>query len=206
MATKKKKKKKAEEKRSWLGDVVGGSRWHCVAAGGGSRRSNETSRGKKIVRVLLSPSNFSMFSLFFFFFSFFSLCFCFYFFLFSSLFPFLPLLCFPLFFFPFFSLLFRSLSSLLFLCFSSSFMVLSFWSSFFSLSLSSPSIYKGEKGKRELLSLSSHGTKVGWLGRSTCSRPKATRRACPFYLFHHGGRPWGGVGGVKVFWVNERER
>ena len=177
MATKKKKKKKAEEKRSWLGDVVGGSRWHCVAAGGGSRRSNETSRGKKIVRVLLSPSNFSMFSLFFFFFSFFSLCFCFCFFLFSSLFPFLPLLWFSLSGPPFF------------------------------LFLSRPLVFiRGEKGKRELLSLSSHGTKVGWLGRSMCSRPKATCRACPFYLFHHGGRPWGGVGGVKVFWVNERER
>jgi hypothetical protein len=117
-----------------------------VAADGGSRRSNETSRAKKIVRILLSLSYFSMFSLFFFlvFRSFLSVSV-----FFSSLFPFLPPLCFPLFFFPSFSLLFWSLSSLSFLCFSSSFMVLSLSGPFFFLFVSHPLVFRRGKRRRE---------------------------------------------------------
>jgi hypothetical protein len=119
-----------------------------VAAGGGSRRSNETSRGKKIVRVLLSPSNFSMFSLFFFFFSFFSLCFCFCFFfcflLFSLFFLFSV---FPCFSFPSFLFCF----GLFPLSFSSVFLPL-LWFSLsgppFFLFLSRPLVFiRGKRGR-----------------------------------------------------------
>jgi hypothetical protein len=47
--------------------------------------------------------------------------------------------------------------------------------------------------------LSSHGKGVGWLGRPLYSHPRAARRACLLCPFHHGGRPWGGVGCVEVF-------
>jgi hypothetical protein len=115
------------------------------------------------------------------FFSLFSLCFCF-FLLFSSSSLFSPAFLSLLFSFVSISFLYVFLPLLWF----SLFLVLIF---FFPLCLSSPSIYKRGKGEIELLPLSSHGTGVGWLGESLCSRSKAARRACPFNLFHHGGGP-----------------
>jgi len=127
--------------------------------------------------------------------------------LFHFLLSFLSLLFF-LFFYVFFSpFSFLCSPLLLFVCLLFFALFLPF---FISLSLCfcllSPGIYKGEREETKLLPMSNHGTRVRWLGQSLCSRPRITRRACPLCLFHHGRRPWRGVGGVVFFGQKGGER
>jgi len=57
----------------------------------------------------------------------------------------------------------------------------------------------GAGGVGASLPLSSHGDRVRWLGRPLCSHSQGTA----LLFFHYGGRPWGGVGSVRV-WTSRR--